>query len=157
VLRSRPLVGPTSRPDLKLDEGALKPTFTLSGDYAKALKEVLLPEAGCLEAQQALLIHFANWDATGSPPTFALQSSTWYVYHATSKSAKAVAAAPIKPCVLQQARLKSNDMPRLYADKSAILLGISIITPQPVVGLDEKGRKNREQEMRDLRTCTNRL
>jgi hypothetical protein len=138
-----------SRPDLKLDEGALKPTFKLSGDYAKALKEVLLPEAGCLEAQQALLIHFANWDATGSTPTFALQSSTWYVYHATPKSAKAVAAAkaaakdanptPIKPCVLQQATLKSNDMPRLYADKSAILLGTSILTPQPVTGPNPKG------------------
>ena len=120
----------------------LMDAFSLSSSpYQRALASVLAPQAGCLLKEQALIMHFGIWNAFGAKGPFSLLSSNWYVYHATSKSAKLAAAymkaAPagkeihqIGDCELKQAGLKGDETARLYGDKSAILLTIDIITPR---------------------------
>jgi hypothetical protein len=133
---------------LTFDEQVLitgDPLSLATGPYADALKDTLASQAGCLLPQQVLAIHFANWDSYGSAASFNLVANNWYFYHVSRKlgkaAAQAVAAtpkgarpAPIAQCVVNQADLKSNDMPRLYGDKSAIFLGINVFTPRAKAG-----------------------
>src|ERR1700681_3997457 len=62
---ARPVTAALS--DLTFDESALNDQFSLFGSpYQAALDPLLPPQSGCLLRQQALIIHFANWDAFGT-------------------------------------------------------------------------------------------
>jgi hypothetical protein len=137
---------------LQFSESDLTPALPLTaakgdaaggGPYQKVLASVLAPQAGCLLPEQALIIHFATWDAFGGAGPFVLNSSNWYVYHALSQSSR-MAAAKVKTakdagsetveqvpnCQLEQARLNADDTARLYGDRSAILLTLDVFTPK---------------------------
>jgi hypothetical protein len=64
----------------------------------------------------AVIVHVAVWRVGGSE-TYALDSSEWHVYHPKKDRQK---------CILSPASLKANDQPLLYADKSALLVGITL-------------------------------
>jgi putative Ig domain-containing protein len=77
----------------------------------------------------AVVVHVAVWKV-GKSETYGLDSSEWHVYHPSKGSGG---------CVLDPTPLKANDQPLLYADKSALLIGITLfrepVDPNKVIVL----------------------
>jgi hypothetical protein len=121
--RATSLTGPLN--DAKR-EATLAGKIDLPKDLTISAVEVSLDKC---PSDLAVIVHVAVWKVGGSD-TYGLDSSEWHVYHPKKEQ---------KNCILIPTPLKANDQPLLYADRSALLIGVTLfrkpIDPEKVVVL----------------------
>ncbi len=111
-------------------EAKLAGKIELPGDLRVTAVEASLDKC---PSNLAVIVHVAVW-RVGDSDTYGLDSSEWHVYHPGKKKKDNV-----ETCILNPTSLKANDQPLLYADKTALLIGITLfrkpIDPNKVVVL----------------------
>jgi Putative Ig domain len=109
--RTTSLTGPLSD---ATREAKLAGKIDLPKDLSVSAVEASLDDC---PSDLAVIVHVAVWKV-GESESYGLDSSEWHVYHPSKQKDKS--------CLLDPTSLKANDQPLLYADKTALLIGITL-------------------------------